>query len=48
VVRRAASDPQSAAGATIGALLGGTKSPVAALDKLKATVVRLQNTPRPS
>ena len=44
----AASDLQSAAGATIGAVLGGTMSPEAALGELKATVVRLQNTPRPS
>ena len=44
----AASDLQSAAGATIGAVLGGTKSPDAALGELKATLVRLQNTPRPS
>lgn len=44
----AASDLQSAAGATIGAVLGGTKSPEIALGELKATLVRLQNTPRPS
>lgn len=44
----AASDLQSAAGATIGAVLGGTTSPDGALDELKATLVRLQNTPRPA
>ncbi|MFC0431423.1 extracellular solute-binding protein [Kutzneria buriramensis] len=44
----AASDLQSAAGATIGSVLGGTMSPEGALDALKATLVRLQNTPRPS
>lgn len=44
----AASDLQSAAGATIGDVLGGAMSPEAALDALKATLVRLQNTPRPS
>ncbi|QUQ71868.1 extracellular solute-binding protein [Kutzneria sp. CA-103260] len=44
----AASDLQSSAGATIGAVLGGTMSPEAALGDLKATLTRLQNTPRPS
>jgi multiple sugar transport system substrate-binding protein len=44
----AASDLQSAAGATIGGVLGGTTSPVVALDELKATLTRLKNTPRPS
>lgn len=44
----AASDLQTAAGATIGEVLGGTTSPEVALDALKATVVRLRNTPRPA